>query len=512
MKTIINVLALLFLFTGAYAQSHDLAPCGTQSYRSEWLKSFQKDPNMYDTRSVDVLYVPMTVHFVGTDTGTGLYKEFDLVRALCTLNDDFIDADIQFFIKGEINHIYNSAWANHPTVLVGAEMMFANNITGTLNCYVMDNPAGNCGYNLPYAGIALSDNCLSPSDHTWSHEIGHAFSLPHPFLGWEGGVGHDGTIPHSFNNPAPEKVLFNYTYFKDTLILDTIIIDTAYVELLDGSNCNIAADGFCDTKADYLASRWACDASTSLSQQEQTDPTGAKFYSDASLIMSYSLDYCSYRFTEEQIGAMRANLIDEKPELLQDQTHPGDLSTEAPEINYPLAGESTLYTATELSWEPVANATNYLVQLNLASGGVFSIYDTIVSGNQVVLPPAEINKTFFWRVKALGKTDFCNGKWSADGSFTATETSSTAQVDTDDYITIYPTLLHAGDKINIITKGNQQIEELILIDASGRIITSESIYEGGVRSLDSSLLKAGIYFVMMQVDGKSWSSKIAITE
>jgi len=119
----------------------------------------------------------------------------------------------------------------------------------------------------------------------------------------------------NYNEPAPEKVTYDYTYFQDTLILDTLIVDTTYVEKIDGSNCTFAADGFCDTKPDYIASRWNCDENSN-GFTEQTDPNGEKFYSDGSLFMSYALDNCSNRFTEDQIAAMRANLIDEKPSYL----------------------------------------------------------------------------------------------------------------------------------------------------------------------------------------------------
>ena len=76
------------------------------------------------------------------------------------------------------------------------------------------------------------------------------------------------------------------------------------VERVDGVNCDIAGDGFCDTPADYLNYRWNCN-NQGLSNVTQTDPLGEKLKSDGSLIMSYSSDVCSYRFSEEQIAAMQ---------------------------------------------------------------------------------------------------------------------------------------------------------------------------------------------------------------
>mgnify|MGYP000043822657 FL=1 len=89
------------------------------------------------------------------------------------------------------------------------------------------------------------------------------------------------TAAGTFSEPAPETVLYNYTLFKDSLILDTLIIDTAYVEKVDGSNCEYAADGFCDTPPDYLAYRWTCNQSTGTSFGTMLDPNGESFKSDA---------------------------------------------------------------------------------------------------------------------------------------------------------------------------------------------------------------------------------------
>ena len=85
------------------------------------------------------------------------------------------------------NYIGKTSWNNHPDYSDGEDMMHQNNFSNRINCYLVANPAGNCGY-YTYSGdaIALSKNCISPSQHTWAHELGHYFSLPHTFFGWEG--------------------------------------------------------------------------------------------------------------------------------------------------------------------------------------------------------------------------------------------------------------------------------------------------------------------------------------
>lgn len=507
MRLIGTLTFILLITVTGFAQKDHLASCGSHSFRSDWLKRYQAQPEKFDTRSDQILYVPMTIHFVGNDNGSGLFLETSLANALCTLNEDFLDSDIQFYIKGEIRQIWNSAYADHATTLKGGEMMFEYNVAGTLNNYVVGNPAGNCGYNLPYAGIALSDNCMGANDHTWAHEIGHALSIPHPFLGWEGGVSYDGSVPHNFDNPAPEYVVYDYTFFKDTLILDTLIIDTAYVELLDGSNCDIAADGFCDTKADYLASRWPCD-SNGQSITEQTDPTGAKFYSDASLIMSYALDNCAVRFSDDQIAAMRANLVDEKPDLLIDQSHPGDLSQEITTINTPFQDELVYYLGTEFEWDAVGNAENYLFQLNLGQNGTFVAFDSLVVGTQLILPELDINKTYYARVKAFGKTDFC-ADWSSDVKFKTSDVSAVDDQDFRSVCKISPTLLQQGDRIYLLFEKETPLF-INIVDLQGRKIKTEMINNNDEVQLMSDNMSPGVYIIQVVLEDRAVSTKIIV--
>ncbi|MEL6720383.1 MAG: metalloprotease, partial [Bacteroidota bacterium] len=369
-KTVLYILVVL-IFSIDFAVAQQLNPCGTIAGRSKWLQQYQAAPDRYKKGNDSTIYVPMTIHILGTNTGNGYFRMPNFLDAFCRLNTDFEGTNLHFYINNEINYINNTAWYQHDDILTGVEMMFENNVENTLNVYFVDSPAGNCGYNLPYAGIANAKSCSDPDDHTWAHEVGHALSIPHPFLGWEGGVAHDGSINHSFNNPAPREVYYDYTLFKEQLYLDTLIIDTALVELVDGSNCYEAADGFCDTEPDYVAQRWQCNAD-GRSPTRQTDPDGQKFNSDGSLIMGYSLDQCSSRFTPEQIAAMRANLLDQKSAWLNDQAPLGTVSTDPVVINSPFEDEITPAENIYFEWEAVENATHYIVQVSRLSSFVFN--------------------------------------------------------------------------------------------------------------------------------------------
>ena len=154
--------------------------CGTQPYKSPFLKKYQANPSAYLTRPGDLLMVPLTIHNIGNDNGLGHLSVDNVLEAVCNLNADFEAADIQFYIEGEIIYYSNSSYYNHSTFVAGANMMFDNNIENTINNYICSNPSGAAGYNLPYAGIALSKSAISPGRHTWAP----AFEfLPEPFQG-----------------------------------------------------------------------------------------------------------------------------------------------------------------------------------------------------------------------------------------------------------------------------------------------------------------------------------------
>ena len=205
-------LTILFMASSLQAQQ-DLFPCGTREGKVKWLEAYQLNPSAYP-ESNDTLYVPLTIHLVGKSDGTGFMSERTLLESLCTLNEDFKPSRIQFFIEGPVNYIANSTYYDH-TFAQGAQMMNIYKVQNTLNCYIVDSPAGNCGYSSYNKGIALAINCTQPWDHTWAHEAGHYFSLPHPFFGWEG-------IEHDYSQPAPNQVN-----------------NGRLVERVDGQNCQL---------------------------------------------------------------------------------------------------------------------------------------------------------------------------------------------------------------------------------------------------------------------------------
>ncbi len=494
------VLSFCFFLSGSLIGQKPLNPCGTPPGKSLWLKKYQENPANFDTRSGDPLYFPLTVFSVGDDTGLGAFSETSTLDALCRLQMDFEGTDIYFYLHSPIKFLYNTAYFDHETVVQGANMMFDNNVPNTLNNYIVRNPAGNCGYNLPYAGVALGKACANPADHTWAHEVGHALSIQHPFLGWEGGVSYDGSEFHDYNEAAPETVLYDYTLFKDTLILDTLIIDTAYVEKMDGSNCHFAADGFCDTAPDYLAQRWPCDGDGN-SLIEQTDPDGVKFYSQGANFMTYAFDNCANSFTPEQIAAMRANILTEKADYIDPSLEilaPVDGITS---LQYPINDEMVPYSGTELGWEEVDNATAYLVQLGFEPSVTAVLFDTIVYANQATFYDLNQNYKYYWRVKAFNDFDFCN-EFSGIEAFETGDFVSTNDKSLDQLIHLAPNPV-SGEVVAIIYSGNDSIESVVMYNTHGQKVKTTL----NQQRLELGENDGGLYYIQIQLSSGSTITK-----
>ncbi|MFT6936571.1 MAG: hypothetical protein ACJA1N_000869 [Saprospiraceae bacterium] len=482
-------------------------PCGTPPVKSDWLKRYQANPTAFDqySRNQNTLYAAMTLQIVGSDNGTGYVSYMDLMEGFCGLNADMAQVDIQFFIHDDILFIDSTGWYSHSTVLEGADMMFANNIDSTLNCYVVTNPAGNAGYNLPYAGIALTKNGAS-GGHVWSHEVGHNLSVQHPFLGWEGNT-------YSYSNSTPTTVTYNYTNFKDSLITDTVIIDTAFVELVDGSNCTFAADGFCDTPPDYLAiGGWQCNAQ-GLSTILQKDPNDVDFRSDATNIMTYANDACGAAFTGEQIAAMRASLQTKRSPYLFNQNPMRDTITATANMLNPIAGQIEQFDYVELEWETVPSATHYIVQVSRFVSFAIIEYNALTTDTSLIVTNLLNQKDYYWRIKAFNQGYTC-APISPSESFSTDDILRTENLQLIEAFSIYPTLLENGQQLNIEISSRERMDaEVVLFNISGQQLMNNPLplnVGENKSTIDLPNLIGGTYIVQVRTNEGVINEKIVV--
>jgi hypothetical protein len=484
----------LALCTQGYSQQNGTNWCGTTG-KSPWLADYQKNKLHGAEKGPDTtwLYVPCTIHSIGNDAGGGHYNFDNVIRALCNMNNQFAPARIQFYLHptDPVRIVNNTTWYDHDWE-GGSDMIQNNRLPGRLNVFVVADPAGNCGYAWQDA-IVLGKNCSGAGNSTWAHEAGHHLSLPHTFSGWEG-------EDLDFSEAAP-----NY-------------INGRAVEKTDGSNCNNAGDGFCDTKPDYLNYRWQCN-SDGESNVVQKDPNGAEFRSDATMIMSYALDQCITRFSAEQMEAMRENLYTEHSEYLQVSEAPSPIDDAGVTTLYaPIDSFLTDYNDTQFRWKAVPGATFYTVEVGLYDNFLprllyKSVQDTFLhhTGN---LPK---NKVLHWRVRAYSDFDLCNPNDSMQGGiFTTRDLSATNELEASVSVDLMPNPVYAGAVATLMVISDRKVGmQLSIHDMGGRLLQNREVtlYEGeNAVEVETGSLQAGVYVVSLRNDQGEIIRRLAVTD
>lgn len=497
-KQIILSLTLLCTALSLRAQQPAANWCGTSADITPWLAWYRDHRHEFvQMRSDDMIYVPVTIHIVGTDEGLNHFSLEKAVQAVCGMNEHFAPANIGFYLfPGDpVRYINNTEWFEHE-YSGGAQMIQANNIPDRLNAYIVSDPAGACGYSWMNA-IVLKSACSGTDNTTWSHEAGHHFSLPHTFSGWE-------NTEWNFTQPAPATVGNNRK-----------------VEKTDGSNCDIAGDFFCDTPPDYLNDRWQCDDNQE-SNQLQIDPDSVSFRSDASFLMSYASDYCQSRFSLEQIDAMRANLETQHASYIQvTDLEAGVDDNLQVQLVSPIDSHIVQYNNFELVWNPVPHATIYAVEICLyPSFGeqVRLFYKTVYNETSVTVAQNILNnRTLYWRVRAYNEWDVCNPNDNLQVGILKTRNISatnelervvTAELSPNPVVAGMPALLN-------VTSDETMNAKLHITDASGRICVQQElrIYPGENKlDIETNQLQAGVYIISVQNDKGLLLKRLVVSE
>lgn len=471
----ILITALLILTSISLFAQEDINPCGTKDGKSEWLIKYQANPNLFE-KSNDPLYIALAIHIVGDNNGNGYFPKSKVFDALCVLNEDFDAANIHFYTTTDFEYINNSSYYQH-TFNQGSNMMDEYYTSNKVDCYIVDDPAGNCGYSSYGNGIALKKACLSPTEHTWTHELGHYFSLAHPFYGWEG-------TDFDYADPAPND------------------INGLSTEKVDGSNCEYAADGFCDTPPDYLNYRWTCNAQ-GMSTQIQHDANGVAFRSDGSYYMSYSNGPCKTQFSEEEIAAMRAN-IEGPQSFLQTNASPmEDISSDPVVLTYPIQGAIAHTNGGDitLTWAPMDNATGYIVQVNPFPNFGSAIIEEQVSTNQITIPDLEIGKKYYWRVRAFSEWSSCS-PFSPSTNFKVGTAVAVSELTSINNLQIIPNPASKGQNIWIkLDSKTQKNMEFSIMDTQGKLISHSAIQtQIGHQTfpINTTHLEQGVYFLQLK--------------
>ena len=215
--------------------------------------------------------VPVKIHIIQMSNGFGGIDSASVIEEIEKVNNVYMQAGIHFYKCESINYIANSDF--YTFIKTASEILCsANDKDGALNVYfvpdllkISDGDTSSlCGY--AYMGDNSKDRVFmdvdcSTNGSTLLHEFGHYFSLYHT---------------HSTSDGE---------------------------ELVDGSNCDIAGDGFCDTPADPKLSSSNVNVAC-VYTDTVVDANGDQYNPDTGNLMSYSRKSCRDHFSNEQMDQM----------------------------------------------------------------------------------------------------------------------------------------------------------------------------------------------------------------
>lgn len=381
------------------------------------------------TTSRATTYIPLTIHNVSNTSGEGATPIETIFSFICGLNTLYADQDIQFFIHGQIRNLTSNFLDINSGTPQSGLIMVQQKVPNTINLYIgrsLNYPAvGTTSFYSPGGDyIFLQKPMLSAAAKTEGHEIGHFLSLPHTFYGWEG---IDAQVQYVGVN-APTSVGGE---------------QTELVTRGAGANCATAADGFCDTEADYhsTANAQGCNFTPAT-----LDPSGATLNPDESNIMSYYDDACQTQFSTEQKAAIA---IDVAARTWATNTPPSTATVTgiATAVSPANNGSGSISGSNiRIEWTPVAGATWYTLEVYgtiLPGVWVPNINDVkykgiLTTGNAYYdLPTAglTVGAHYAWRVKALNQYSTC-ANISAYNKFQATTSMSINDLSIDKQLSL----------------------------------------------------------------------------
>ena len=489
MKKILIAFILITLFKSSYAQL-DGRPadwCGTKLSKQQldWLDNYQRNNALFDNlsarkKSSSTVWIPIKAHIVGKDDASGYYNLDYLFTAISELNTRYIPLNFHFFLYNDLDFINSTSFYNdgNQTNTNAVTAMYTHNVSEALNIYFLNVDPALCGYYTPSTDnvVIFGKNCGNPGGTTIAHEVGHYFSLPHTFFGWEGCNNNCGIISGAPAPPNPEFV-------KRT-------------------NCAASGDKFCDTKADYFSYRQPCPIPTTCVTK---DPHGDTLHPDYSLYMSYFDDACVSQFSNEEMGAMRANA-----DTLG--LH-NKFTLNAPQNAYAVPKSTLLIPADQdfipqadnvhFSWNSVAGADAYMIvaydQFSTNPRFAHIIRDTFFVAHGA--NSFDINSVYQWQVRAFTLGDPKSSSYTSKFSFSTGSILGIESIENSFKIQIAPNPVTKNNGFHIWINAKQTDDAVAKIfSIDGKLLAEKNLsIEAGDKSysMDVSKLSAGMYFCKM---------------
>ncbi|MBK9272431.1 MAG: hypothetical protein IPM48_12635 [Saprospiraceae bacterium] len=384
-----------------FSQEKPIGFCGTsiedQRVILDRMFKNREEMGLLSQRTGAIRYIPVNYHLAANADGSGRLRIANVFINLCAINRLFEPLEIQFYLR-HINFVNNFALYDDPISQIGTAWCnsLANNNRNAVNIICArvanKNETGVLAFYSPSGDYIVSGNSsVNSNGTTLAHEIGHFFSLAHTFYGWE-------STRYTCNTPTPNTVFINNQPVQVEYVDPTKRINGQLV-------CKLAADGFCDTPADYnLGFGWAGGC---VYNGCAVDPDNQPLDPDERNMMSYFLS-CLQNFSTEQIAAINRDYNSSQRNYLKAAYNPLPSLTSEISIVSPLDQSITEgFNQVKFEWAAVPNATHYFVEYGESSLTVKNV-SFITRRTDTTLTNLLANKRYAWRVFAYNSTNFCH--------------------------------------------------------------------------------------------------------
>lgn len=455
-------------------------------------------------------YIPIAFHIVSNNDGSDRLSDVQLLDMLCILNGKFSDQDIQFYLTNPpVHYLQNTGINNQPGAF--ANEMKAARIENAINVFITNNINANlgaAGYYLGPAGwdgndfIVVARNFIY-SQNVFPHEVGHFFSLLHPFHGWENNPWNEA----QWGNPVATNAPSDPGIFSNPVP----------TELQNGSNCATAGDRICDTPPDYLFALNPQQSGCNPWSISVQDPSGTVVNPQENNIMSYFGSCSDYIFTTQQKAAINSDLMNAPERAYIRQTYIPNMTaiTSIPDLLSPAQGSTLNSSETvSLSWFPVFEAQYYAVEIDISPGFSSPFRQSRIveaSVPNTTFDNLESSTLYYWRVRPFTEHTTCTG-YSDRGEFTTAMSVSTENIISKNTFNAYPNPIQINEILTVETN-EMKSGSVRFHDLSGKTIQETSFNLTGNETKFSIPIKGfnpGIYFMILENEAGRKMKKILV--
>lgn len=511
---IFTILFLLTLASIGYSQRH---VCGVshedQKGMVNFVEQFNKMAEHSHARSMDPVYIPIRFNMVAQNDGGGRIKAASVLKQMAVLIEDYKKLGMYLYIDdSSFRYLNSTAIYENPGNFVN--LIVSEKDPNAVNIFICENanPPGSdddagvvLGFYNPQGDyVIIRNNDVRDATSSLSHELGHFFSLPHTFFGWENVYAFYG-----WASPQTGVEPWNVDQFNGMYTNNTCGGSNEIAEVMDMSNCTFSADRICDTPPDY---NFGFGAGGCFWDNSLRDRNGDIIDPQENNIMSYFGDCDEYQFTEGQVDVMIANFESSARDHLQSSYIPDTTEIVSDhELLFPAQSEVLEYNQNVyLNWSPAENANHYLVTINSSSGEFFEYY---VDESELWLDELSANTFYFWEVQPYN--DAYTDTESKSSFFTTGNGINTSVKESEiiQNVVVYPNPGRKGSDINVSLSMQESNDvTLSLIDLTGKVVATKNLRlsQGENNISIDAVTEAGIYILKMDsVDG-SLHKKIVI--